>query len=139
MAKQYWLVKSEPGAYSWDTFVGEGGSMWDGVRNYQARNNLKKMAQGDQVLFYHSVNGKEIVGVAEVTREHYPDPTAEGDKWVVTDLKPVAPLKRPVSLEEVKADPKLAEMVLARNSRLSVMPVTGAEFRRILSLGKTKL
>jgi predicted RNA-binding protein with PUA-like domain len=139
VSRSYWLVKTEPGTYSWDDFLEEGKGVWDGVRNFQARNNMKAMRQGDLVLFYHSVTGKSVVGVAEVTKEAYPDPTTNDRRWVVVDLTPVSALTRPVELSEIKADEALADMVLARHSRLSVMPVRPAEFRRILALGKTKL
>ena len=117
----YWLVKSEPGAYSWDDLVSLGRDHWDGVRNYQARNNLKLMKEGDEVLFYHSVNGKEVVGIAQVVREYYQDPTTDDDRWVVVDLVPLRKLNKPVSLEQIKADDRLSEFALLRNSRLSVM------------------
>ena len=139
MARSYWLVKQEPEAYSWDDFVREGKTYWDGVRNYQARNNLRAMKQGDLVFFYHSVSDKEIVGVAKVTREHYPDPTAKVGDWSVVDLAPVKPMKQPVSLAQIKADKSLENIALIKQSRLSVMPIAEAEFRRILELGETKL
>lgn len=131
----YWLVKSEPYEFSWDTFVEMGGDMWDGVRNYAARNNLKAMKKGDLVFFYHSNVGVEIVGLARVTREHYPDPTADDpDRWVVVDLEPVRKLKRSVTLKEIKADPELQDMALVRQSRLSVSPVRPFEFERIMRM-----
>ena len=139
MARSYWLVKQEPEAYSWDDFVREGETYWDGVRNYQARNNLRAMKQGDLVFFYHSVSDKEIVGVAKVTREHYPDPTAKDGDWSVVDLAPVKPMKQPVSLAQIIADKSLENIALIKQSRLSVMPIAEAEFRRILELGETKL
>ena len=139
MSRSYWLVKTEPGTYSWDDFVNEGRGVWDGVRNFQARNNMKAMKEGDLVLFYHSVTGKSIVGVARVTKEAYPDPTTNDRRWVVVELTPVTPLTRPVELSEIKADGELGDMVLARNSRLSVMPVEANEFRRVLALGETRL
>ena len=133
----YWLAKSEPSTYSWERLVREGRAMWDGVRNYQARNNLRAMKKGDRVLFYHSVEGQEIVGIAEVAREHYPDPTAKDDpRWSVVDLVPVRPLKRPVPLSAVKSDPFLKDIALVRQGRLSVMPLAKAEFDRILELGR---
>ncbi len=132
----YWLVKSEPFKYSWDDFVRDKSTYWDGVRNYQARNNLKEMKKGDRALFYHSNEGKEIVGVARVTKESYQDPTTDDDRWVVVDLKPVKKLKKAVTLERVKADPLLAEMKLVRQGRLSVAPVTEEEFHRVLDLGR---
>ena len=138
MAKKrgYWLVKSEPFKYSWDQFTEDGWTYWDGVRNYQARNNLKEMKKGDRVLYYHSNEGKEVVGVAEVIKEHYQDPTTDDERWVVVDLKPVKELKKPVTLERIKGDPLLSEMKLVKQSRLSVMPVTGDEFAKVLDLGK---
>ena len=138
MAKKrsYWLVKSEPFKYSWDDLVKDGSTYWDGVRNYQARNNLKAMKKGDRALYYHSNEGKEVVGVVEITREHYQDPTTDDDRWVVVDVKPVKKLKNPVTLEQIKADPAFAEMKLVRQSRLSVSPVTEDEFQRVLDLGR---
>ncbi|ADQ19171.1 EVE domain-containing protein [Leadbetterella byssophila] len=130
----YWLVKSEPFKFSWDTFVSKGGDMWDGVRNYAARNNLKAMKEGDLVFFYHSNEGLEIVGLAKVTKEHYPDPTADDPKWVVVDLVPVKKLNKPVSLAQIKADPVLQQMAIVRLSRLSVSPVTPTEFDRVMDL-----
>jgi len=135
---KYWLVKQEPSAYSWSDFVRDGRTEWTGVRNFQARNNLQAMCKGDRVLFYHSVVGKEVVGEAEIIREAYPDPTAEEGKWICVDLKPDQALPRPVSLEEIKAAPQLAEIKLLRQSRLSVMSLTAAEYRGILSLSKKK-
>lgn len=133
----HWLVKSEPDAYSWDTFVGEGRAIWDGVRNYQARNNLLAMREGDPVLFYHSVAGKEVVGLARVSREAYPDPTVAEvpNRWVVVELVPVMPLARPVPLARLKAEPLLANLSLIRQSRLSVMPIRPDEFECILAMG----
>lgn len=139
MARKYWLVKSEPAKYSWDHLVGDGSTYWDGVRNPQARNNLQKMGVDDLVLYYHSQDGKEVVGVSRVTRTAYPDPTTEDERWVVVDLAPVCPLARPVTLAQIKADPALAEMPLIRQSRLSVMRVRAPEFRRVLKLGGTRL
>ena len=133
----YWLVKSEPEAYSWETFVKEKRAAWTGVRNFQARNNLRAMKRGDLVLFYHSVLGKEIVGVARVEKEAYVDPTAKEGDWSCVDLMPVKPLARPVTLDQLKTDPSLASMALLKQSRLSVTPVTPAEFRRIVDLGAT--
>lgn len=130
-----WLVKQEPNAYSWDDFVRDGGTAWTGVRNFQARNNLNAMRKGDRVFFYHSVVGKEIVGVATVTREAYPDPTAESGAWACVDLKPEKPLPKPVTLETIKGDAALDEIALIRQSRLSVMPLTKKEASRILKLG----
>ena len=135
---QFWLIKQEPSKYSWDQFVEDKETYWDGVRNYQARNNLQAMKKGDRVLFYHSVVGKEIKGIARVTREAYPDPTADDPAWVVVDLKPVKPMKVPVTLEQVKSHAKLKAMALIKQSRLSVMPLTPAEFKIILEMGKTR-
>lgn len=139
MARSYWLMKTEPGTFSWDDLVRDGKTMWDGVRNYQARNFMKEMKTGDLALIYHSVKDKEVVGVAEITGEERPDPTTDDDRWIVVDLKPVTPMTRKVTLAEIKDDPKLGDMVLVNNSRLSVQPVKAAEFRRVLSLGKTKV
>jgi len=135
----FWLVKQEPGKYSWDQFVKDKATHWDGVRNYQARNNLQAMKKGDYVLFYHSVIGKEIKGVAEVTREAYPDPTTDDIRWVAVNLKPLVPLRSPVTLEEIKNHPVLHSIALVRQSRLSVIPLTNKEFEIILNLGNTKL
>jgi predicted RNA-binding protein with PUA-like domain len=129
----YWLVKTEPGTYSWDDFVKMGRDKWDGVRNYQARNNLKLMRLADEVLFYHSVNDKEVVGIAEVVREYYPDPTIEDDRWVVVDLAPVRKLAKSVTLAQIKEDERLEGLALIKNSRLSVMPVQKDHFDIILS------
>jgi len=136
--KNHWLVKQEPEAYSWQTFVQDGGTAWTGVRNYQARNNLRAMKPGDGVFYYHSGVDKAVVGLAEVAKEAYPDPTAKEGDWVAVELKPLKPFGQPVSLQVIKGDPLLKQMVLVRNSRLSVMPVTAQEFNRILTLGKTK-
>jgi predicted RNA-binding protein with PUA-like domain len=132
---QLWLVKQEPEDYVWHAFVKDGKTSWDGVRNYQARNNLKAMKVGDPVLFYASGGPKEVVGIAEVLKTAFPDPTAEEEGWVSVILKPVSTLKTPVTLAQIKADPLLKEMVVAKNSRLSVSPVTPAEFARIKLLG----
>lgn len=133
---QYWLVKSEPFKYSWDKFNQEGRTFWDGVRNYQARNNLRAMATGDLVMWYHSNEGKEIVGIARVAKEAYQDPTTEDPNWVVVDLEPVESLKRPVTLEEIKADEPLKDVGLVRQGRLSVMGLKREEFDRILELAE---
>lgn len=133
---KYWLVKSEPGAYSWNTFEKEGKTMWDGVRNYQARNNIKEMKMGDLVLFYHSVSDKEVVGYARVVKEYYPDPTADTNKWVVVDIVPVDKLKNPVTLEMVKKDERLENIALVKQSRLSVMQLSKEEFDVILELSE---
>ena len=135
MARNYWLVKSEPFKYSWDEFVKDGSTYWDGVRNAQARNNLRAMKRGDLVLYYHSNEGKEVVGVARVTAESYPDPTTDDERWVVVDLEPVKAMAQPVTLQQVKADAKLREIPLVTQSRLSVMPIPKPAFTRILSLG----
>ncbi len=131
---QYWLVKSEPFKYSWDKFNKDGRTFWDGVRNYQARNNLREMKEGDLVLFYHSNEGKEVVGIAKVAKEAYQDPTTTDPNWLVVDLVPVEPLKTPVTLEEIKADERLKDIGLVRQGRLSVMGVKPEEFDRILEL-----
>ena len=136
---QYWLVKQEPEKYPWTQFIKDKGTYWDGVRNYQARNNLRAMKKGDQVMYYHSVSEKAVVGVARVTGEAYPDPTVKEGDWSVVDFKPVKALSKPVSLEEIKNDPKLSEISLIKQSRLSVMPLRAAEFKRILQLGQTKI
>ncbi len=128
----YWLVKSEPGTYSWDDFVKLGRDHWDGVRNYQARNNMKLMEVGDQVLFYHSVKDKQVVGIAKVVRTFYQDPTTEDDRWVVVDLVPVRKLKKPVTLAQIKSDPALEGFALITHSRLSVMPVDKKHYDIIL-------
>ena len=135
---QYWLVKQEPEKYPWAQFVKDKGTYWDGVRNYQARNNLRTMKKGDLVMYYHSVSEKAVVGVAKVTTEAYPDPTAKEEGWSMVDLKPVKAMVESVTLEQIKTDPKLVEIALIKQSRLSVMPLRAAEFKRILQLGKTK-
>lgn len=132
----YWLVKSEPFVYSWGQFEKDKRTFWDGVRNYAARNNLKAMKKGDEVFFYHSNEGLEIVGIAQVVREHYPDPTADSDTWVVVDLKPVRKLPKPVSLSQIKADKRLSDMALVKLMRLSVQPVTEKEWQIILDLSE---
>ena len=134
----YWLMKSEPDAWSWDSQVKKGakGEAWSGVRNHQAKLNLMKMKKGDHAFFYHSNIGKEVVGILEVIREHYPDPTAKaGDPWVVVDVKAAEPLKKPVTLEAIKAEPKLKTMILVNNSRLSVQPVTAEEWKIVCRMG----
>ncbi len=132
---KHWLVKQEPSAYSWDDFVRDGGTSWTGVRNYTARNNLRAMQTGDDVLFYHSVSDKAVVGIATVAREAYPDSTASDGDWSAVDLKPKRALKTPVALDEIKRNPKLKRMALLRLSRLSVQPVTAEEFREIVRMG----
>jgi predicted RNA-binding protein with PUA-like domain len=134
----YWLVKSEPFKYSWDQFVIDGKTMWDGVRNYQARNNLRNMKKGDLVLWYHSNEGLDVVGIAKVVKEHYQDPTTDNANWVVVDLKPFKKLKKPVSLETIKADPRLQNIGLVRQGRLSVQALEAVEFDAILDLSAGK-
>jgi predicted RNA-binding protein with PUA-like domain len=131
----YWLVKSEPFKYSWSQFESDKKTFWDGVRNYQARNNLKAMKKGDLVMFYHSNEGMEVVGIAEVIKESYQDPTTDDQKWVVVDLKPKNKLKKPVTLTQIKADPMLAQIGLVKQGRLSVMPLKREEFDRIVEMG----
>lgn len=131
----HWLVKSEPYVYSFDDLIRDGKTRWDGVRNYQARNNLRAMRHGDRCLYYHSNEGLEVVGVAEVVGEHYPDPTAESGDWSAVDLGPLARLQHPVPLPTIKSDPALRQIGLVRNPRLSVMPLTEKEFEHIVALG----
>jgi predicted RNA-binding protein with PUA-like domain len=131
-----WLVKSEPSAYSWANLLADGRTAWTGVRNYTARNNLRAMQKGDAVLFYHSVVGKEIVGIATVVGEAYPDPTAKEGDWSAVDLAPEKALERPVTLDEIKRNPKLKEMALLRLSRLSVQPVTGGQFDEVRRMAR---
>ena len=134
----YWLTKSEPATYSWADLLREGRTAWTGVRNFQARNSLRAMANGDRVLFYHSGDGKEIVGLARVVKAAYADPTAKEGDWVCVELAPVKALTKHLTLAAVKADQQLKEMVLVKNSRLSVQPVTVAQFNRVLELAATK-
>ena len=134
--KNFWLVKQEPSSYSWSDFTAERGTSWTGVRNYAARNNLRRMRKGDEVLFYHSGEDKAVVGTAKVAKTAYADPTAKEEDWSTVDLIPVRPLRRPVMLREIKNEPRLKKMQLVRQSRLSVMPVTAAEFQTILRMGK---
>ena len=136
---KYWLLKTEPSTWSLNDQLKSKITSWDGVRNYQARNNLIAMNKNDLVLFYHSVIGKEIVGIAKVTRESYPDPTTDDDRWVVVDLKPIKEFKIPVSLDQIKTHKELTEIALIKQSRLSVMPITKKEFQILLKLGKTSL
>lgn len=131
----HWLVKSEPFKYSWEKFNQDGRTFWDGVRNYQARNNLKLMKEGDLVLFYHSNEGKNVVGIAKVVREFYQDPTTEDANWVVVDLAPLEALKTPVTLEQIKAEESLKDISLVRQGRLSVMQLKAEEFDKILEMG----
>lgn len=139
MAKNYWLVKSEPEAYSWAMLVKDGRTPWTGVRNFQARINLRAMRKGDLVAFYHSVSEKQVVGIAKVDREAYSDPTAKEGDWSCVDLVPVKPLKQPVSLDIIKADKSLADMLLVKQSRLSVSPVGEKQFERLLALAATRV
>ncbi|RYY24610.1 MAG: EVE domain-containing protein [Chitinophagaceae bacterium] len=134
----YWLVKSEPFKFSWQQFKQEKKATWDGVRNYAARNNLQAMKKGDQVLFYHSNEGLEIVGIAKVAKESYQDPTTDNPAWVVVDLVPFKALKKPVSLGVIKAEPRLKEMALVRLGRLSVQPVTTDEWMIIMEMADMK-
>jgi predicted RNA-binding protein with PUA-like domain len=131
-------VKQEPTSYSWSDFVAEGETSWTGVRNFAARNNLRKMKRGDEVLFYHSGNDKAVVGIAKVTRTAYPDPTAKEGDWSTVDLAAVKPLSRPVTLREIKANSRLRGIPLVRQSRLSVMPLGGAEFREVMNMASTR-
>ncbi len=135
----FWLVKQEPSKYSWEQFVKDKKTYWDGVRNYQARNNLKAMSKGDYVFFYHSVTGKQIMGLAMVDREWYQDPTTNDDRWVVVDLKAIQSLSEPVTLEAIKNHPQLDKISLIKQSRLSVMPISRSEFKIILIMGKIEL
>jgi predicted RNA-binding protein with PUA-like domain len=137
----YWLMKSEPDAWSWDMQVGKGakGEAWSGVRNHQAKLNLMKMKKGDRAFFFHSNIGKEAVGVVEVIREHYPDPTAKpSEPWVAVDVKAVAPMPKPVTLAACRMEPRLKDMVLVNNSRLSVQPVTAEEWQIVCKMGGLK-
>ena len=134
--RQFWMVKQEPEAYSWDDFVRDGKTDWTGVRNFQARNNLRAMKEGDRALFYHSVSEKAVVGIAEVDKEAFPDPTAEEGDWDCVQLVPDKPLKKPVTLQQIKEHPTLKEIALVRQSRLSVVPLTKEEFDEIVALGK---
>ena len=135
----FWLMKSEPYKYSWDDLKRDGSTYWDGVRNYGARNNLKAMKKEDLSFYYHSNEGKEIVGISKVIKEFYQDPTTDDDRWVVVEIEPIKDMKTPVSLAMVKADAALADMALVKQARLSVQPVTRSEFKRVLSLGNTSL
>jgi predicted RNA-binding protein with PUA-like domain len=134
----YWLVKSEPSTYGWEQFMIDKHTTWDGVRNYAARNHLKAMKKSDEVLFYHSNEGMEIVGIAKVSKEFYKDPTTVEDAWVVVDLKPYKKLKKPVTLVQIKADNRLSNMALVRLGRLSVQPVTEKEWDIMMELGGMK-
>ncbi len=131
---KYWLLKSEPSAWSWDNQVKEGASMWDGVRNYQARNNLKEMKKNDLCFFYHSVTERSIVGIVKVVKEYYPDPTDKTERFVVVDVKATKKLKNPVSLDQIKENKKLKNIALVKQSRLSVMPINKIEWKEIIKL-----
>jgi predicted RNA-binding protein with PUA-like domain len=131
----YWLVKQEPEGYSWDDLVRDGSTEWTGVRNFQARNNLRQMKAGDEVLFYHSGKEKSVVGIARVSKAAYPDPTTKEEGWIAVDIKPVKKLKNSVSLADIKANPKLRDLLLVRQSRLSVMPIGASEFKEIVRMG----
>jgi predicted RNA-binding protein with PUA-like domain len=139
MPTQHWLVKSEPDVYSWDKFKTEKKAVWDGVRNFTARNNLRAMKKGDLVLFYHSNVGKEIVGIATVSKEAYPDPSAKEGDWSAVEITPKKALKVPVTLAQIKADKAFTGFALIKLSRLSVVPASPAEFAHILALAETKL
>ena len=134
----YWLIKSEPSKYSWDQFVKDGETFWDGVRNYAARIHLRAMKKGDLVLFYHSNEGTEITGIARVSKEAYQDPTTTDEAWVAVDFKPYKKLKKPVTLAQIKADKRLSEMALVRLGRLSVQPVTDREWDIVMSMAGEK-
>ena len=134
----HWLVKSEPIKYSWEQFEKDGRTTWDGVRNYAARNNLKAMKKGDEIFFYHSNEGLEIVGIAQVVKEAYQDPTTKDEAWVVVDLKPLRRLKHAVTLQQIKADPRLKDMALLRLSRLSVQPVQDKEWTIVMDMSMKK-
>ncbi len=137
--QQHWLIKSEPAKYSWAQLEKDGKTHWDGVRNFEARNNIRSMKEGDYCLFYHSNDGKTVVGVAKVIKEAYPDPSAPEEDWSAVDVAPLKPIKSPVSLDVIKSDPSLTEMALLKRSRLSVVPVTKDQFDHILKLGRTKV
>ena len=131
-----WLVKSEPSTYSYDQLIKDGATVWDGVRNYAARNNLRAMKKNDEVFYYHSNEGTAIVGIAKVSREAFQDPTTKEEAWLAVEIKPVKQLKKPVSLADIKKDPKLKNMALVKNSRLSVQPVTDEEWERVLEMSR---
>ena len=137
MSKRYWLMKSEPDSYGWDRLVADGGTVWDGVRNHTAKLNLQAMKVGERAFFYHSVTGKEIVGVVEITRAGMADPRDDSGTWAAVEIKPVKKLERPVTLAEIKAEPALRDIELVRQSRLSVAEIRPAEWQRILEMGKT--
>ena len=135
----YWLMKSEPGAYSWDNLLSDGWTHWDGVRNYQAANNMKKMKNGEKVFFYHSVTEKQIVGVMEVTREYYPDHTDASGRFGMVDVKPIVPATLPVTLAQIKAEPALSELALVKQSRLSVLPVSIPHWKLLCNMASIKI
>ena len=134
----YWLMKSEPGAWSWEDQVKDGTAEWDGVRNHQAPNNMKAMKKGDKAFFYHSVNEKRIVGIVTIAEEYYPDPTDKSGRFGMVDVKALRPFKKPVTLADVKGEPRLENLALVRQSRLSVMPISDAEWQLICAMGETK-
>ncbi len=134
----YWLMKSEPGAWSWENQVEDGTAEWDGVRNHQASNNMKAMKNGDKAFFYHSVNEKRIVGIVTIAKEYYPDPTDKSGRFGMVDVKALRPFKKPVTLADVKGEPRLENLALVRQSRLSVMPISDDEWQLICAMGETK-
>ena len=136
MPRKYWLLKSEPGSYSWDNLIAEGRAVWDGVRNYQARNNIREMSKGDRAFFYHSGKSREVVGVMDVLSASYPDPTIDDERWLAVDVKANKALKRAVALSEIREESSLSEIALIRNSRLSVMPLSEKEFKTILAMSE---
>ena len=135
---RYWLLKSEPSSYAWEQLVKDGRTHWNGVRNYQAANNLKAMKRGDRAFFYHSNEGLAIVGIAEIAKEAYPDPSDKDGRFVMVDVKPLMPVKKPVTLAEIKAEPKLKDFALVRQGRLSVVPVTDEEWRIVTKMAGVK-
>jgi predicted RNA-binding protein with PUA-like domain len=134
----YWLMKSEPGAWSWDDQVRDGVAEWDGVRNHQAANNMKAMRVGDRAFFYHSVNEKQVVGIVEVVKEYYPDPSDASGRFGMVDVKALKPVAKPVTLAQIKDEPRLQDLALVRQSRLSVLPVSDEEWRLICAMGETE-
>ncbi|MBT6119078.1 MAG: EVE domain-containing protein [Rhodospirillaceae bacterium] len=134
----YWLIKTEPGTWSWEDQLRDKVTFWDGVRNHQASNNMKAMKKGDQAFFYHSVDERRIVGIVEVVKEYYPDHTDDSGRFGMVDVKALRPVKEPVTLQQIKGDPRLAEMALVRQSRLSVCPVTAEQWKIICGMAKTK-
>lgn len=139
MSRKYWLIKSEPDEYGWEHLVRDEVGRWDGVRNFAARNHLRAMKLGDWALFYHTGKSREVVGIAEVAKEHYPDPSATKGDFSAVDFRPLVALEQPVSLQVIKAEPSLAEMLLVRSPRLSVQPVEAAAFKKILKMAKTSM